>query len=147
MSRVVLFALSICACTLAGCNDGWPIVKKTSRVASPDAMWEAVLEEVDNGLGFGQGVLFHEIHIQPPGTRVTYHLNESVTCVYYVGASPEAPKMEWVSARRLVVTYSGLDEPGRQIREYMDVEIEYRRVDPRDAVPRRPPTAASGAGD
>ena len=125
LERVVL--LAICACALASCKDGQPIVLKTTRVASPDATWEVVLEQIDNGLGFGQGLLLNEIHVQPTGSRVTYHGNESVTCVYWAVTESEMAKVEWVAPRRVLVTYAGSNEPGRQISRYMDVDIEYRR--------------------
>jgi hypothetical protein len=127
-ARVVLLALSVGASVLAGCRDGQIIVQEYRRVASPDARWEVVLEQIDNGLGFGQGLLVNEIHVQPAGSRVTYHGNESVTCVFWVAAS-EPPTVEWIAPRRLVVTRFGSKQPGREIARYMDVEIEYRTID------------------
>lgn len=121
-----LFALLVCASSLAGCRDGEPIVQEMTRVASPDSQWEAILEQVDNGLGFGQGMAYHEIHIQPVGSRVTYHGDESASLVFYIEVTSEPPpRLEWAGQRRLVVAHSAAVTPGRQLERYMDVDIQY----------------------
>jgi hypothetical protein len=98
---------------------------ETTRIPSPDSHWEAIVEKVDNGLGFGQGAAFHEIHIQPVGSRVTYHGNESASVIFYVGIAAEPFIVEWTGERRLRVTHSALETPGRQVSRYMDVDIQY----------------------
>jgi hypothetical protein len=42
-------------------GDGKPIVAKYFDVSSPNGNSIATLKEVDNGPGFGQGMLYHEL--------------------------------------------------------------------------------------
>lgn len=120
------FALCLFAWSLASCTDGQPIVLETTRIASPDSRWEAILEKVDNGLGFGQGMVFDEIHVQSMGSPVVYHGSESVGLVFYAEALSGSPTVRWVGEQRLEVAHSASVKPTRQVQRLMDVEIEYR---------------------
>lgn len=118
------------ACALAGCKDGVPIVLNSDSLASPDARWTATLEQVDKGLGFGQGQAFFELHIHDPGTNVTSRCEESVSCVFQIEqTSHDKPSMAWTGPRLLTVTYQASTAPLRHVARYMDVQIEYRPID------------------
>ena len=122
--------LLVGAVVLAGCKDGIPIVLSSSSVASPDARWEATLEEVDNGLGFGQGRAFFELHIQDKGAKVVRRCDESVSCVFCLEeTSDDKPTIEWTGPRHLTVKYRAATAPLRQAPRYMDVQIEYRAIE------------------
>ena len=66
----------------AGCQDGIPIVLESHRVPSPDNAVEAIVERVDNGLGFGQGAVYDEVHVQRARTAVTEHGDRSDSVVF-----------------------------------------------------------------
>jgi hypothetical protein len=131
MSRSTRVIVLAGAFALAGCKDGIPIVLSSSSVASPDARWEATLDEVDNGLGFGQGRAFYELHLQEHGAKVVRRCEESVSCVFYVEetANNGKPTTEWTAPRRLTVKYRTSTTPIRQVPRYMDVQIDYRPIE------------------
>lgn len=58
-----------------------PIVGQVDQFPAPDGDWIATLELVDNGLGFGQGMLYDEVHVHRRGTPVTTHGNPSDSSV------------------------------------------------------------------
>jgi hypothetical protein len=131
VSRSTHVILLWTAFVLAGCKDGIPFVLSSSSVRSPDAKWEATLEKVDNGLGFGQGQAFFELHIQDLGATVVRRCQESVSCVFQIEeiSHNEEPTIEWTGPRQVTVKYRSSSTPIRQVPRYMDVQIEYRRID------------------
>jgi len=134
MNLSKILAMIACAFIGAGCDDGNPIVLNSSRVASPDGRWEATLEQVDNGLGFGMGRWLYEIHVQPAGTVVMYHGDPSITSVFYADEVSDAekyrPEVKWVGPRQLVVRYpmQNTAPPAKALRGIMDVKIAYEAV-------------------
>lgn len=53
-----------------------PLVRKVDDRPFPDRRWVATLEEVDNGAGFGIGMLYDEVHIHHPDETITYHIDD-----------------------------------------------------------------------
>ena len=62
--------------TLCGCG---PVVQNSSDVTSPDLQWTATLELVDNNLGWGQGLLYDEIHLSPQSPGGFFGSMETLT--------------------------------------------------------------------
>jgi hypothetical protein len=120
----------------AGCSDGVPIVLESSRVPAPDSDWVATVERVDNGLGFGQGALYDEIHVAKAGTEIDNHGDPSHSGIFYVMEETDADlraTASWAGPRRLVISYDARRSPGRMLRQAGDVTIDYE--------PTRPPTS------
>lgn len=99
------------------------------------------MERVDNGLGFGQGAVYDEVHVQRARTAVTEHGDRSDSVVFYVMEETDADlraSASWIAPRRLLITYDPRRIHGRRIREIMDVAVDYSPVaQPSDEGPRR----------
>ena len=117
-----------CVCAALGCSDGQPILLNSYVITSPNSKMEAVVERLDNGLGFGQGRLIDEIHIKSAKIRAIDHGSDSATSAFYIEAIPDRdlPVVEWIDDQHLSVRYSNPNEPGRQISDLMGVELRYR---------------------
>lgn len=118
------FLFAVCT----GCQDGTPIVLESHRVLSPDKTLEAIVERVDNGLGFGQGAVYDEVHVQRARTVVTEHGDRGDSVVFYVMEETDADlraSASWTARRRLLITYDPRRIRGRRTREIMDVTIDY----------------------
>ena len=116
---------------LVACDDGKPIVLKTAEIASPDGKWMAVLEEVDNGLGFGQGALYQEVHILPPHEKARSHGNPSSSNVFYAeSAYGEGPgvTVRWLDSKHLQISYNPNQRPGKLVKSFFGIDIEARPV-------------------
>lgn len=114
-------------------DDGKAMVGTTSDVRSPDMQWIATLETVDNGLGFGQGMLFDEIHIRRPNERILDHGDTDDSSVFYIdsmGQSNHPPRIRWDDSTHLIVTYAAAGHlgtgPGKSVRNFRGVSIEYK---------------------
>lgn len=126
---VWLGAILLIGC--AGCDDGTPIVLESHRVLSPDKMLEAIVERVDNGLGFGQGALYDEIHVQRAGSPLLEHGDPSDTVVLYVLEETDTDiraNAAWTGPRHLLITYDGRRIPGRIVRRLGDISVDYSPV-------------------
>jgi hypothetical protein len=126
ISLAAPFALLL---TLAGCDDGKPIATEKSRLLSPDRASVAVLEGVDNGLGFGQGMYYDEIHVGPADLAISDHGDLDPSVVFYaeqVASTDSAPSLHWVDARHLVVTYDFARKPQKLVAEVSGIQIKYR---------------------
>ncbi len=120
----------------AGCSDDVPVVVESSHVVSPDMTFDATVELVDNGLGFGQGALYYEVHLEMSGAAIKDHGDPSKSSVFYVieeTSNDVRATAKWTSARRLVISYDGRRTPGRLVREVSGVTIEYRPINPSHA--------------
>jgi hypothetical protein len=126
ISLAALFSLLL---SLAGCDDGTPIVTEKSRLLSPDRMSVAVLEGVDNGLGFGQGMYYDEIHVGPADLSISDHGDPGSSVVFYAAqnaSSDNPPTLQWLDAKHLVVTYDVARKPQKLVAQVSGVKIEYR---------------------
>lgn len=114
-------------------NDGRPVVGKHVDVISPDGNWIATWEEVDNGLGFGQGELYEEVHIRRPDQTISDHGDRAESAVFYIdamGSSDERASLSWRDGRHLVISYdskmSTEGKPGKSIESFKGISIEYQ---------------------
>jgi hypothetical protein len=113
-------------------DDGRPLVGKIIDYSSPDMQWIATLEEVDNGLGFGQGMLYDEVHIRHPDERILEHGNDAKSAVFYadaMGKSSTRPRIKWIDSTHLLITYSPArlesTGPGRVLGKFHGIAIAY----------------------
>jgi len=126
VSRVPVRIVAL-ACLLAARSDE-PIVLSVKRINSPDGRTSAVIEELDNGLGFGLGALYQELHVVGATEVPRSHGERSRTVVFYVNTSEyRGSPIEaiWLSAKQLQVKYGKSLKPGRQDRRLGGVTIEY----------------------
>lgn len=113
-------------------DDGRPIVGKHIDIASPNGHWIATLEEVDNGLGFGQGMLYDEVHVHRPNEAISSHGDSAESAVFYIdamGKSSESPSLTWRDAAHLVIGYDSKmslsGRPGKSLSSFHGISIEY----------------------
>lgn len=114
-------------------DDGRPIVGKSVDVSSPDGNWIATLEVVDNGLGFGQGALYDEVHLRRPDETISTHGDRADSAVFYIdamGDSRLSPRLDWRDDTHLVIGYerkmSESGRPGKRMTSFHGISIEYR---------------------
>jgi len=112
-------------------GDDGPIVGKHVDTMSPDGEWVATLEVVDNGLGFGQGWLYDEVHIRRPNEAIASHGERAESAVFYMGSAgnpPDEVSIDWRDARHLVIAYDDdpRSRPGKSITRFHGILIEYR---------------------
>ena len=55
------------------------MLTSSRRLPSPDGQSVAIVESVDNGLGFGQGMLYDEVHVGPTDHRTVGHFGSMPT--------------------------------------------------------------------
>jgi hypothetical protein len=114
-------------------DDGQPIVGRHFDLKSSDGNWIVTLEELDNGLGFGQGMLYDEVHIRRPNETIASHGNGSESAVSYIdsmGNPGDRPSLSWLDATHLVIVYDSNTSvgggPGKSIISFRGISIEYR---------------------
>ena len=113
---------------LCGCS---PVVQNSSDVTSPDLQWTATLELVDNNLGWGQGLLYDEIHLSPTKSWRFFwkHGNPDRSVIFYAVSEDkdiDAPRVHWSDSRHLEVSYSDCNTPVRALPRLQSVEISYQ---------------------
>ncbi len=89
------------------------------------------MERVDNGLGFGQGAVYDEIHIQRTGAAVLQHGVDSDSVAFYVMEETDADiraTASWSGPRRLLIAYDRRRNPGYFVRQLGDVTVDYSLV-------------------
>ncbi|MFS2007307.1 hypothetical protein ACEN9F_27205 [Duganella sp. CT11-25] len=110
-----------------------PLLGQVEDFSSPDNRLVATLEELDNGLGFGQGMLYDEIHIHRPDEIIADHDDDDRSAIFYANSmgrqSAEKPKIKWVDSSHLLIVYSSQringGAPGKTIEEYRGIRISY----------------------
>ena len=120
--------------SLAGCEDGKPIVGRSQAYPSPDGGFTATLEEVDNGLGFGQGALYDEVHLTRQGEAVGEHGDPGPSVIFYAESAYKAGsevKVTWIDGRHLRVEYTRERRPGRAVSQLDGVAIEFQPMEPK----------------
>jgi hypothetical protein len=112
-----------------------PIVITSSELESPSKDWIATQETVDNGLGFGQGMVYDEVHIRAPNETISNHGDRAESTVFYIeamGASGEPPRLIWRDSTHLIISYDGSKRtgngPGKGLTNFHGISIEYRPV-------------------
>lgn len=128
---VSLAAVTFYACSTS--DDGHPIVTQKSELASPDGKWIATLELVDNGLGFGLGVLYDEVHLRRVNEPILDHGDDSKSSVFYIDAMETpavTPNIRWYSSTHLIINYDGKPNtgniPGKCVASILGISIEYQ---------------------
>lgn len=114
-------------------DEGKPIVISTSDVTSPDTRWVATLETVDNGLGFGLGRLYDEVHVRRPHDVISDHGDPDESVVFYIDSTENAgnaPRVTWSGATHLVIKYHIAEPtgtgPGKSVASFRGLSIEYQ---------------------
>jgi len=133
MGAVLVVALAgAIACIVRELDDDGPIASTRLDVPSPDGKWLATLETVDNGMGFGQGTLYAEVHLRRPHEAITDHGDKVASSVFHIDLMKEGatdPVLRWRDATHLVIAYDsrpGSDgAPGKHVSAYRGVAIEY----------------------
>jgi len=112
-----------------------PMVLSDVDFPSPDGRWTAILEHVDNGLGFGQGALYDEVHLSRRGPlhflsrHLRRHGDPDTSVVFYVQSAytvGDTPRLNWRDAQHLLVEYPDCNFPGRQTTRYDNIAITYQ---------------------
>jgi hypothetical protein len=89
------------------------------------------VEQVDNGLGFGQVAVYDEIHVVLRGTPVLIHGDRSNSVLFYVMEETDTDiraTASWRGPRQLVITYDGRRTPGHVDRRLGDVAVDYAPI-------------------
>lgn len=132
---VALLLSLVVACLYAfhESNDDGPIALTRVEIASPNGDWVATLETVDNGLGFGQGMLYDEIHVRRPNEEISNHGDPAESAIFYINAIGNAgkpPLLNWRDAEHLVISYdkarSQDKRPGKCLTHFHGISIECR---------------------
>jgi hypothetical protein len=114
---------------LLGITGNGPIVEKSISISSPDANWQATIERVDNGMGFGMGLEYNEVHIHSPGSSIVVHGDNSPSGVFYVeseGTEYDFPTLQWIDPNHILIEYPDLHKPGEAMSQFHGMTIEYR---------------------
>lgn len=76
------------------------MVGHATRYPSPDSKWVATLEEVDNELGFGQGMLYDEFHLQLANEKILGHGDADSSAIFYADSMGKqdtlVPRLHWI---------------------------------------------------
>ena len=115
---------------VSACSDGQPIVTETHELPSPDGRMAAVVEVVDNGLGFGLGALYEEVHVIKAGDAVNDHGASSNSLAFYIESNYGKGKhvaVTWVSPTQLRIEFDGPNKPGKTKLTVAGITIEYIR--------------------
>ncbi len=110
-----------------------PVVEKSVSLSSPDGKWQATVESVDNGMGFGMGRLYNEVHLLPSGRVADNHGDPDPSCVFYIeseGVGKDFPTVRWVAPDRLEIEYTDLNKPGKSLPRLGAIRIDYRTRKP-----------------
>ena len=122
-------AIAVVLCLgVAGCDDGEPIVLTSMRVPSPDGKSVAIVEAVDNGLGFGQGMVYDEVHVGPSDLRTVGHGNYDVYVVFYAAqeASPSGSlRVSWLDPDHVRIEYDPSLRPARSVQSIGHIQVVY----------------------
>lgn len=121
-------SVSFATIGLIGCDR--PIVLKADDFVSPDSHWTATLERVDNGLGFGQGALYYEVHLSKTGSWRYFwrHGDPEKSVIFYAPVGyPESkePEIKWTDSQHLLILCRDLNNAGRKVLRFHDVDIRY----------------------
>lgn len=122
---------AISAFTVAACSDqdGVPIVLKSSSIKSPSGRRVAIIESVDNGMGFGLGAVYDEIHITSPYAKIGSHGDTDSTVVFYAESIFDKeipPEVTWISDDKLIVTLDPLTTGDKRLEGWNGLKIDYQ---------------------
>ncbi len=101
---------------------------KSHEVLNPSGTLVATVEVVDNGLGFGLGAMYDEIHISRAGSSSFRHGDRDSSVAFYAESTynkGRPPRVEWASDTLLLVILDPLTKPGCQKFSLNGVSIKY----------------------
>lgn len=110
------------------CSEGKPDVIDSHKFPSPSGALVATVEVVHNGLGFGAGALYDEIHVSPSSRASFRHGDPDSSVVFYALSADGKglpPEVRWEDEHHLRVFLDPLTQPGRQLVTLEGVSIEY----------------------
>jgi hypothetical protein len=133
MAGTIAFLIVVGGYSLRHALKAEPLLGQVEDFSSPDHRLVATLEELDNGLGFGHGMLYDEIHIHRVDERVADHGDDDRSAIFYANSmgrqTDEKPKIKWIDSSHLLIVYSPgrIDggTPGKAIKEYDGIQITY----------------------
>jgi hypothetical protein len=134
-------------------DDDKPIPHTLAALPSPNGRWIATLEDVDNGLGFGLGMVYYEIHVNRPDQPIVNHGDPDHTVVFYIQALGRTPHVAWRDGTHLSVQYDAQDEhggpaaPGRHEAHHDAVTIDYQALPPLPVKPAAPARAGATSAE
>lgn len=109
-----------------------PLLGQVKDFPSPDKRWVATVEAVDNGLGFGLGMLYDEVHIHHPDEKIENHGDDDRSTIFIanaVGESAKGPQIKWIDSTHLLITYDPAriegSEPGKALKGFREIGINY----------------------
>ncbi len=123
-TRVIVASIAI---LLAACS-AEPIALASKRINSPDAKRSAVIEELDNVLGFGLGALIYEVHVVQAADDVRTHGDASRSAIFYANITDyngPPTTVKRMSSNQLQVTYGKALTPGKKESQLGEITIEY----------------------
>jgi hypothetical protein len=122
-------------------NEGRPVVEQSTTYPSPDQQWQATVERVENGMGFGLGAEYYEVHVHRPGYPIGMHGDRDPSVVFYLDSEGVVPpRVLWVAPRHLVIDYrTGPHEPGKKMDLIAGISIGYEHVNDPHSGPRLSP--------
>jgi len=113
---------------VGACSDSATVLT-AQRQISPDSKLVATVEAMDNGLGFGQGRMYYEVHISPSGEQAGSHGDHEPSVVFWTEVLNERARpvtAKWVSQDKVRITYDLWTKPGKQLHSRHGGEIEYQ---------------------
>ncbi len=106
-----------------------PDVIESHRFPSPSGELVATVEVVHNGLSFGAGAEYDEIHISS-SSRVSFRHGDRDSSVAFYALSTygkgRPPEVRWVDEHHLRVLLDPLTHPGHQLASLGGVSIDYQ---------------------
>ena len=87
------------------------------------------METVDNGLGFGQGRMYYEVHISPSNERTGRHGDNGTSVAFYTEVLSDRARpvtATWISGDKVRITYDLWTKPRKQLHSLNGVEIKYQ---------------------
>jgi hypothetical protein len=139
---VPFLLLKACEMTFdAALGEPKPSAGVNLEAPSPDGRWIATSETVDNGMGFGMGMVYYEVHVRRPNERIRAHGDADATTVFYIHTDGREPQLTWLDAHHLSIAHETRDdhgkvmEPGRHDAQHGDVRIVYRALPPQQLQP------------
>lgn len=84
---------------------------------------------MDNGLGFGLGAVYDEVHLGKQGETIGDHGDKGKSVVFYVESTYGKGKpvnVKWLSNDRIQIIYDGSLMPGKKQTILKGVAIEYQ---------------------
>ncbi|MEX8505746.1 hypothetical protein [Leptothrix ochracea] len=113
---------------VAGCSAS-PKVESSRTFESPNAELVATLESVDNGLGFGLGALYEEVHIGKRNELPSTHGEKSPSVAFYIQAAEHpatSVSVRWLGNNELEISHHSSIKPGKAVSALAGVSIKYR---------------------